>query len=85
MEEETRTFSLNPRLVGQVFRQFVNPSTVAHEFCLNPRLVGQVFRHLNKHILCGNNLGLNPRLVGQVFRRNEMVDTAEGGNVLIPD
>ena len=36
--------SLNPRLVGQVFRRKVNTHTNAHR-SLNPRLVGQVFRH----------------------------------------
>ena len=38
-------WSLNPRLVGQVFRRFPEPQWFKTRR-LNPRLVGQVFRQL---------------------------------------
>ena len=57
---------LNPRLVGQVFRQEKKMNKLM-EYSLNPRLVGQVFRPTQpQHPI--SFLRLNPRLVGQVFR-----------------
>ena len=58
--------SLNPRLVGQVFRH-EKPVHIV-DLGLNPRLVGQVFRRKGLDVHDAWSGSLNPRLVGQVFR-----------------
>ena len=64
--------SLNPRLVGQVFRQ-LKEAGVKTSTSLNPRFVGQVFRHISVVTLTKQD-SLNPRFVGQVFRPNALDD-----------
>ena len=73
---------LNPRLVGQVFRQEKKMNKLM-EYSLNPRLVGQVFR-LNTIQKQTSLFRLNPRLVGQVFRPQTR-GQSNPGCVLIPD